>query len=45
MKKPTVSKKAVRKRYSDEYRAEALKLAENVGVAAKTRGQALHEKY
>lgn len=43
MKKPTGPKKIARKRYSDEYRAEALKLAENVGVAAAAKQLGLHE--
>lgn len=43
MKKPTAPKKTTRNRYSDEYRAEALKLAENVGVAAAAKQLGLHE--
>lgn len=43
MKKPTAPKKTARTRYSDEYKAEALKLAENVGVAATAKQLGLHE--
>jgi len=36
-------KNAVRARYSDEYKAEALKLADKVGVGAAAKQLGLHE--
>lgn len=43
MTKQTQSKKAPRSRYSEEYRTEALKLAEKVGVSASAKQLGTHE--
>mgnify|MGYP000255784390 CR=1 FL=1 len=43
MAKQTTPKKVSRGRYSDEYRSEALKLAEYLGVKAAAKELGLHE--
>jgi len=43
MSRRSGTRKTSRKRYSDEYRAEALKLAERVGVKAAAAQLGLHE--
>ena len=42
MTRATKSKKQTRKRYTDEFRAEALKLADTVGVSVAARQLNLH---
>lgn len=42
MAKPTKSSKNTRNRYSDEFRAEALGLADSIGVSAAARELNLH---
>lgn len=43
MKKPVGPKKVTRQRHSDEFKNEALKLAENVGVPTAAKQLGLHE--
>jgi len=42
-RKPQKSAKSTRKRYSEEYKSEALALAEQVGVAPAARQLGVHE--
>jgi transposase len=43
MTKPASTSKTPRKQYTSEFRDEALKLAENIGVAAAARELSLYE--
>ena len=43
MTKPTSNSKTARKQYTPEFRDEALKLAERIGVAAAARELSLYE--
>lgn len=43
MTKPASTRKTVRKQYTPEFRDEALKLAERIGVAAAARELSLYE--
>nr|WP_106912209.1 transposase [Plesiomonas shigelloides] len=43
MTKPASTRKTARKQYSPEFRDEALKLAERIGVAAAAREFSLYE--
>ena len=43
MTKPALTRKTARKQYTPEFRNEALKLAERIGVAAAARELSLYE--
>lgn len=43
MKKPGKAPKTTRKRHSEDYKAEALRLADKVGVTAAARQLGLHD--
>lgn len=43
MTKPALTRKTARKQYTPEFRCEALKLTERIGVAATARELSLYE--